>query len=183
VNNRMARWIRLAMIVISWPSCTSSSSCPPPAYQPGDKFRITVNKRISQDAPCNLITLNAGDVFYLTVGMGTGGASPSNCYWYSATPRVPSFADGVLQFCSASEKPLGLNCVGSFPNGCKVSMSTAISIANSDMKATVEHAVFSIQMSNVAVSTNNVSCAALECEQQSYDVRLEELPADADAGD
>ena len=83
VNHNLARWIRLAMMIMSWPACASNSSCPPPAYQPGDKFRITVNRRLSQDAPCNPITLNAGDVFHLTVGMGTGGRRRriANTWW------------------------------------------------------------------------------------------------------
>lgn len=179
MNVQLVHSIALVLASLTCYTC-ESSSCPPPNYAPGDMFKITFNGLKPGYSQCDVMPLDVGLDFTLTVGFAIGNDPYGSCFWYSATPEVPKFAQGFMLSCSLSDRLLGLECRGKSGTGCEIEMSTTLSgPLPSHPQIVVEHNTLTIEMTGLI---DDYRCVPTDCSEIQYDVSVEKLPVGADAG-
>jgi hypothetical protein len=169
---------KLLMLGVSIVDLSCSKDNCTQSYQPGDKFRVTINESEPGDTPCDLFPLHPGDSFELAVGDdSTWNDGNSGCRGYAATSQVPSFATGILSSCGPGGY-LGQTCSGQLTNGCGVNYRSEIDLGSGGLGQTVEHAKFSYMLSSYVEDWGELdggACLPNDCAWDQYDVRIDRL--------
>ena len=117
--NANIAWLLTFVTALAAASCRHGD-CGPQNISPGDKFRITINSIQPGQEPCPLMPLNPGYSFVITAS--NVERPVGDCLTFSAVPKIPDFARGIMKSCAPGSFTLGLECEGVIADGCTTTL-------------------------------------------------------------